>query len=121
MEILTHYIEATNTHDFNLVEELIHPEAVYVFGGKRYQGHEEIRGYFENSWGSLQDEIYGAEGITWLNVTETSAVCLYTYTFEGYANGTFINGTGNATNVFAKDNNQWKLIHEHLSRIEVTK
>ncbi len=109
------YIEATNTHDFNNVKELLHPEAVYWFTDRTCTSLEEIGAYFNHAWDLIKEEVYSATNVQWLTVDETSATCIYTYHYEGYYNENFISGSGRATNVFTKVNNEWKLVHEHLS------
>lgn len=113
---LTQYIEATNTHNFEKVEQLLHPNAVYWFTNKSCTTMEEIRAFFENAWDTIKEEVYSAKDVQWITVDERSATCLYTYQYEGYMNGEFISGSGRATNVFVKEEGKWKLIHEHLSR-----
>ncbi|WP_409271922.1 YybH family protein [Neobacillus sp. SCS-31] len=115
-QALENYIRATNTHNFGEVEKLLHPEAVYWFSDKTCTSISDIKVYFENSWNLIQDEVYSASDINWLAVDANTATCIYRYHYEGFYNGTFISGSGRATNVFVKDANQeWKLIHEHLS------
>ncbi|QPQ33961.1 YybH family protein [Lysinibacillus sp. JNUCC-52] len=114
-QALTRYIDATNTHDFNNVKALLHPQAVYWFTDKTCTTLEEIEAYFNHAWHVIKDEVYRAANVQWLTVDETTATCIYTYHYEGYHNGTFVSGSGRATNVFTVVNNEWKLIHEHLS------
>ncbi|WP_339148792.1 MULTISPECIES: nuclear transport factor 2 family protein [unclassified Sutcliffiella] len=113
---LNQYIEATNTHNFDNVEKLLHANVVYWFTNSSCTTMEEIRAFFENAWDTIKEEIYSAKDVEWIAVDEHTATCLYTFHYEGYLNGEFISGSGRATNVFVKDEGQWKLIHEHLSR-----
>ncbi|MCA1295985.1 nuclear transport factor 2 family protein [Paenibacillus sp. alder61] len=116
-EALKRYIEMTNTHHFDNVQPLLHPEAVYWFSDKTCRTMEEIRAYFENSWNLIKDEVYNASEIQWLAADEKVATCIYTYQYEGYYNGEYVKGSGRATNIFVKENDgDWRLIHEHLSR-----
>ncbi|MCR8846150.1 nuclear transport factor 2 family protein [Paenibacillus sp. SC116] len=113
---LTSYIEATNTHDFNQVRALLHPDALYWFSNESCKTHDEIQRYFDQAWDFVRDEVYAASDVQWIAVSEVQATCLYTYHWEGYIHGQFASGSGRATNVFVRDDhNQWKLIHEHLS------
>ncbi|MFJ7698325.1 YybH family protein [Lysinibacillus fusiformis] len=114
-QALERYIQATNTHDFNEVKVILHPQAVYWFSDKTCTTNEEIGAYFNHAWNVIQEEVYSATDITWLTVDEKTATCLYTYHYEGYHNGKFVSGNGRATNIFALMNGEWKLIHEHLS------
>jgi ketosteroid isomerase-like protein len=117
-EALEKYIEATNTHDFNNVKKLLHEKAIYWFTNKTCNNISEIQKYFENTWELIKDEVYTADDIRWVSTDENSATCIYLYHYEGYHNGKFVSGTGRATNIFIKmDNNEWKLIHEHLSSL----
>ncbi len=115
MEILTQYIFATNTHDFKEVQKLLHPKATYFFSNQTCTTHEQIQKYFENAWNTVKEENYEARDIKWLVQTNSSATCVYTYFYEGYEDEKYVTGTGRATNVFVKENEQWLLIHEHLS------
>ncbi|MFJ6265072.1 YybH family protein [Lysinibacillus xylanilyticus] len=114
-QALESYIAATNSHDFNNVKEILHPQAVYWFSDKTCVTVEEIGAYFNNAWDLIREEVYSATDVQWLTVDEKSATCIYTYHYEGYHNGKFVSGSGRATNIFTVVNNEWKLIHEHLS------
>ncbi|MCG1023618.1 YybH family protein [Sutcliffiella horikoshii] len=113
---LNQYIKATNTHNFDQVEKLLHANVVYWFTNKSCTTMEEIRAFFEKAWDTIKEEVYSAKDVQWIAVDEHTATCLYTFHYEGYMNGEFISGSGRATNVFVKEEGQWKLIHEHLSR-----
>ncbi|WP_026673901.1 YybH family protein [Alkalihalobacterium bogoriense] len=116
---LRQYIEATNTHNFANVKQLLHEDAVYWFTDKTCKTEEEIQQYFENAWTVIQEEVYSATDVQWLSVDEYSATSIYTYHYEGYANGQFVSGSGRATNLFVKDNDgNWKIKHEHLSSLQ---
>ncbi|WP_223070542.1 YybH family protein [Paenibacillus caui] len=114
--LLEQYIAATNTHHFDQVEKLLSPRAVYWFSDKTCATLPEIRDYFEQAWRTVDNELYSISDVVWIAENEHSAVCLYTYHWEGYVSGTFVSGSGRGTNVFAKeDDGSRKLIHEHLS------
>lgn len=116
IEALTKYIEATNTHDFENVKQILHPNAVYWFSDQTCTSISEIQNYFETSWNTIKEEVYTASDVQWLGVDHTTATCIYKYHYEGYYLGNFVSGSGRATNVFIKDIDQkWKLVHEHLS------
>ncbi|MBH5319592.1 nuclear transport factor 2 family protein [Paenibacillus sp. GSMTC-2017] len=113
---LEQYITATNTHQFEHVKQLLHPSAVYWFSDKTCTSLSDIQQYFENAWDTIKDEVYSISDVNWIAVDKNTATCIYTYHYTGYYNGDYISGSGRATNVFIKDNeNDWKLIHEHLS------
>ncbi|ADU29489.1 YybH family protein [Evansella cellulosilytica] len=117
-EALKKYIEATNTHDFNNVKKVLHDKAIYWFTNKTCTSISDIQNYFENAWKLIKEEVYTAKDIQWISTDQNSATCIYTYHYEGYYNGKLVSGNGRATNIFIKtNNNEWKLIHEHLSSL----
>jgi len=115
MEVLRNYIKATNTHKFDEVRKMLHPNATYFFTDQNCTTHEEIQAYFENAWTVVKNENYEAHDVKWLYTESHSATCIYTYFYEGYINGKYTSGRGRATNVFIKEADEWLLIHEHLS------
>lgn len=117
IDVLEKYIAATNTHDFDNVANILHPEAVYYFSDSTCRTSAEIRDYFEKAWQTVADEVYSATDIEWLVRSADTAVCVYRYHYEGYVDGSFVSGTGRATNVFVSSGvaDNWLLIHEHLS------
>ncbi|WP_413379884.1 YybH family protein [Alkalihalobacillus sp. 1P02AB] len=115
-QVLEQYIAATNTHDFAEVEKLLHPEVIYWFSNKSCTTKEQIQSYFEHSWSVIKEEVYSANDVQWLATSDEVATCIYTYHYEGLLNGKFVSGQGRATNVFKKEDGEWKLIHEHLSQ-----
>ncbi|WP_017471546.1 YybH family protein [Amphibacillus jilinensis] len=115
-QALDAYIEATNSHDFKQVKQILADDAVYWFTDQTCTTPDQIQNYFETAWTIIQEEVYQARDVKWISTDATSATCLYTYYYEGYIDGSFVSGSGRATNVFVKNSeNEWKLIHEHLS------
>jgi ketosteroid isomerase-like protein len=115
---LENYIAATNSHSFENVAKYVSPEAVYWFTNKECKNIKEIEEYFNNTWNLIKNEVYRISDVNWIGIDNNIATCLYTYHWEGYHNGNFVSGTGNATNVFKKTDSGWKLIHEHLSPLK---
>lgn len=118
-QALEAYISATNTHDFDQVVKLLDENAVYWFSDRSCVTKDEIRAYFEHAWDVVRDEVYYAEDVQWIAENSGMAVCIYTYRYEGYAQGKFTTGKGRATNVFVRNGEGvWKLKHEHLSPLK---
>ncbi|MBM7578736.1 YybH family protein [Jeotgalibacillus terrae] len=116
-DTLQAYIEATNTHDFENVRQVLHDDALFWFTNQTCRTHSEIQVYFESTWAVIKEEAYSAIDIRWLHADDTSASCVYVYQYEGYYEGQLVSGSGRATNVFKKTDAGWKLIHEHLSKL----
>ena len=111
---LYQYIKATNSHNFQNVNEVISDNAIYYFSDKVCSENEEIKIYFESAWDLVKDETYSISKINWIHISEVSAVCVYYYNFTGFVDGKFVEGNGKATNVFEKKGGKWYLLHEHL-------
>lgn len=109
------YIEATNTHDFDNVEALVHADAVYFFSDQTCRAGLELRNYFERTWRTVVDEAYAAENLHWISIDEQSATCVYQYTWAGLIDGVMRQGVGRGTNVLIREQGQWLVVHEHLS------
>lgn len=116
-QVLSDYIDATNSHDFNNLIPLISKNAYYLFGDKKCSGIEEIRVYFEHAWDLIKQEGYNAVDIQTVYEDEHTKLFVYRYTYEGYYQNTFVSGQGRATNVFIKEDGKFGLYHEHLSQI----
>lgn len=70
MEILNTYIAATNTHNFEEVQKVLHKDAVYFFSDQTCTTHQAIQTYFENAWTIVKDENYEARNVYWLHQGE---------------------------------------------------
>ncbi|WP_436239795.1 YybH family protein [Paenibacillus sp. LjRoot153] len=115
-EAFEKYIQATNTHDFSNVRSILDNNAVYWFADKSFTSINEIQNYFENTWNVVKNEVYTVNNVQWIAVDSNSAICIYTYHWEGYHKGKFVSGDGRATNVFIKNTyGDWKIVHEHLN------
>ncbi len=60
MDFLHNYIKAINTHKFDVVKKVLHPEAVYFFSDQTCTTLAEIQAYFENAWSLVKDENFEA-------------------------------------------------------------
>jgi len=116
-EALAGYIAATNSHDFRELAPRLGERAVYYFGNATCETPEAIQHYFEQAWATVVDEVYAAEDVQWLSVTDDAATAVYRYAWSGLIDGTPARGHGRATNVFERLDGRWLLVHEHLSPI----
>ena len=115
-DALDAYIVATNTHDFDQVAELLVDEPVYFFGDANVTGGWAVREYFERTWSAIPDEEYWVESVEWPVDGHDGAVAVYRYRWRGTVEGRRAEGSGRATNAFARTSEGWRLAHEHLSR-----
>lgn len=109
------YEEATNTHDFENVCKLIKEDAVYYFSDDTVKGHKHLKKYFEKTWDYIREEVYKIYDVNWITISETNAVCIYQFQWWGKIEGILKKDKGRGTNVFEKNDQGWKVVHEHLS------
>lgn len=109
------YVDATNSHNFAKVQELLLPDAIYWFNKNESKGIAAIKANFESTWSYLPDEVYGIKNVRWLSVEKNSATCIYEYTYQGTHEGKPLKGGGRGTTILVKHNGKWRIAHEHLS------
>jgi ketosteroid isomerase-like protein len=115
-EFLRRYLEATNRHDFALLEPLIAADAVYWFTDGSYRGRAAISEAITRTFAAIQDEVYEIHDLEWVDVGPRSAVCRYHFRWTGIVDGRPASGEGRGTNVLARRDGHWQVLHEHLSR-----
>ena len=114
-QFMDEYAIRTNTHQFDSVAELIAEDAVYWFNDGSFLGRAAIRQAFEATWAAIQNEIYRIDDVRWLVQDQHSAVCIYTFHWQGQVNNAVVQGSGRGTSVLSSINELWLVVHEHLS------
>ena len=112
------YIANTNTHNFNKVRPMLHQNALYWFDEKEYSHTADIQAAFITAWQYLPDEVYIIKNLRWLSFGSNSATCIYEYEWKGTHNNKSMKGSGRGTNLLVKEKGEWKIMHEHLSKIK---
>ena len=113
-DTLKKYERALASQDWNSVEPLMHKDVCVTFSNGTFKGLNEVRGVFESNFGSIQDEKYEISNIHWAYVSNTEAVCLYDFNWKGIIEGEMCSGGGRGTSVLIVEDDQWKIITEHL-------
>jgi ketosteroid isomerase-like protein len=116
-EFMMEYQRRTNSHDPNQVAELVAADAIYWFNDGSFVGIKSIKEALRKTWETIQDETYSIDKPHWVAMSETLAACVYTYHWRGIIEGKPAKGTGRGTSVLRKLDGQWKVVHEHLSKI----
>ena len=116
-EHMKFYEAKINLRRFDDVEPLISPHALFWFTDGAHRGITEIRAAFERTWATLQNEIYWLEDLEWIGLSDSVASCTYRFCWKAEIDGEIFEGTGRGTTVLRVENGEWKIIHEHLSRI----
>jgi ketosteroid isomerase-like protein len=115
-EILRSYETKINLHRFAEVAPLISDEAVFWFSDGSHKGKREIKCAFEKTWQKLNNDTYWLQNIEWIALGDRAASCIYQFNWKTEINGKALEGTGRGTTVLRKEDNGWRIVHEHLSR-----
>lgn len=112
---MKNYEDAANSRDFNKVQKFVSDDAVFWFTDGSYTGIENVRSAFEQTWNVIKDEQYYLQNLKWIYNDDNCAVCLYNFVSNGTIKGTLTKVIGRGTSVLKKIENEWKVVHEHLS------
>ena len=115
-----HRFEELAAHeDFDLLQGLVHDDAVFRFNDGDFVGKAAVRGAFEKTWkgnpGVKKDRFYLSD-IRVLSVDANSASATYTYHWEGSMDGRTFHIQGRGTRVLLRSGGRLQIVHEHLSR-----
>lgn len=113
--VMDAYAQRINAHDFDLLEDLIDPDAVFWFSSGSHRGLPAIRSAFEATWNRLQNETYWLEDLASIASGEDSAAYLYRFSWRAEIAGVASEGGGRGTTVLARQAEGWRIVHEHLS------
>jgi ketosteroid isomerase-like protein len=114
-DVLDAYENRINRHDFDLLLDLIAPEATFWFSDGTHVGIAAIRAAFERTWRALADETYWLDQREWIVEGDTAAACIYRFTWKATVDGKPSSGRGRGTTVLKRVDDRWWIVHEHLS------
>jgi len=114
-DFLRAYELALNSHDLSKVRPLIAGDATFWFTDGSFTGRDAILGAIAQTWQTIQEEVFKIQQVEWLSISDDSAVCKYKFDWSGLVDGESEMGSGSGTSVFAKSNDVWQIVHEHLS------
>lgn len=63
----------------------------------------------------IKEEVYTLTDLEWIAESGQAAVCTYTFNWKGIIDGQPFEGKGRGTSCFCKEDDGWKIVHEHLS------
>jgi ketosteroid isomerase-like protein len=116
-DTLKAYELAINRHNFDDVQHLIAPDAVFWFSDGTYVGIADIRAAFERTWQALADETYWLDDSTWIAEGDNAAACVYRFNWKATIDGKPASGSGRGTTVLSRASGVWLIVHEHLSNL----
>ena len=109
------YEQAANSCDFVNVAPFIASDATFWFTNGRYVGKQQIQQAFEHTWETIKHETYTISNVSWPAKSYWAAACTYSFTSDGIVNGQRQVYKGQGTNVLARIQGNWRIVHEHLS------
>jgi len=115
-DALAAYADRINEQDFDLLTDLIAPDATFWFSDGTHQGIAAIRAAFEATWAAMgRDEHYWLDQLEWIADGESAAACLYRFNWKTLRDGEPLSGSGRGTTVLRRVGDHWWIVHEHLS------
>ncbi|MDC9826519.1 nuclear transport factor 2 family protein [Devosia sp. ZB163] len=117
-DVLQAYTDRINRQDFDLLTDLIAPDATFWFTSGTHRGIDAIRAAFEATWQTMgPSERYWLDQLEWIAEGDSAAACIYRFNWEAVADGKPISGSGRGTTVLRRVDDRWWIVHEHLSRL----
>ncbi len=119
IEFLNRFEAIAEKENFDLIEDMVHPDAVFRFNDGDFIGRPAVLGAFEKTWkgsANVKKERFFLTDIQVPTVNAASATATYTYHWEGSMDGRPFRIQGRGTRVLVVENGRLQIIHEHLSR-----
>lgn len=119
VRFLRHFEAQALREDFDLLQDMIDPQAFFRFNDGDFVGHAAIRAAFEKSWRgdpTVTRARFYLTDIVVLTTDRASASATYTYHWEGSQGGRSFAIEGRGTRVLAFEGGRFRIVHEHLSR-----
>lgn len=116
-DMLQAYTDRINRQDFDLLTDLIAPDATFWFSNGTHSGIAAIRAAFEATWQAMgPTEHYWLDQLEWIAEGDETAACIYRFNWEITVDGRRDSGSGRGTTVLKRVGDRWWIAHEHLSR-----
>ena len=113
-DLMQRYGEALASQEWKNVEPLMHQDICVTFSSGTFKGKDNVRKAFEHNFAAIKDEEYSIDDLHWAFVGQESAVCLYSFQWQGLINGQPASGGGRGTTVLVNAAGKWQIIAEHL-------
>ena len=113
-DLMQAYAEALASQEWKNVNPLMHQDICVTFSSGTFKGKEQVRKAFEHNFAAIKDEEYSIDDLHWAFVGQESAVCLYSFQWQGLINGQPASGGGRGTSVLVNAAGRWQIVAEHL-------
>lgn len=118
-QFLIRFEELAGKENFDLIQDMVHDNAVFRFNDGDFVGKPAVRGAFEKTWkgsANVKKDRFYLTDVQVLTVDAISATVTYTYNWEGMMDGRSFRIQGRGTRVLVVESARLQIIHEHLSR-----
>lgn len=112
--LIEDYQAALASQQWERVRPLIHQDCAMVFSSGTFIGIDQVESAFRRTFDSIQDERYAISNLRWIDRSETRAVALYDFAWEGLIDGQPASGGGRGTSVLVRSRGGWQILLEHL-------
>ena len=111
------YVEAINSCEYSQVSKLFHENISFCHAGEIKTSPEKILAFHENFWNTLVDSKWIVTDVNIIHSDSKCQIYSYQYNYTGYVNGEYVEGCGQTTDIFVKNDltGEWKLLHAHSS------
>ncbi len=113
--ILKDYKHALTSQLWDNVSPFIHEDACMIFTNGTFKGKSQIQEIIERNFKLIENDSYEMKNIEWLIKSEHFASCIFEFTWDGYINGEYAKGGGRGSLLMVYENENWKIMSEHLS------
>ena len=113
-DLIQQYEKAIVSQAWKNVEPLMHDDICVTFSTGTFKGKSDVQKAFEKNFASIKDEKYSITDLYWAYIGNESAVCLYSFNWQGVINGQIASGGGRGTSVLVKSGTNWQILTEHL-------
>ncbi|TAG74456.1 MAG: nuclear transport factor 2 family protein [Burkholderiales bacterium] len=123
IQFLNRFEALAEREEFGLISHMIHEHAYFRFNDGDFRGRDAIQAAFEKTWRgdpSVKKARFYLSDIVVLSTDSGSATATYSYNWEGSQGDKQFCIQGRGTRVLVRENAQWQIIHEHLSRFPKT-
>ena len=119
VRFLNRFEEIAEQENFDLIQHMVHDNAVFRFNDGDFVGKQAVRGAFEKTWkgsANVRQERFCLTDIQVLAVDAKSAAATDTYHWESSVDGRSFRVQGRGTRAPVVENGPLRIIHEHLGR-----
>lgn len=116
VEFFDSFERAQETHDFDRVAPMIHPQALFRFNDGDFRGVADIRAAFERTWAhDVEDERYWMDDLEVLHAGAECAVVTFAFHWSGTGPKGFFQVDGRGSSVVVRHAGSPVILLEHLS------